>query len=91
MRPPIPQWRDGQYVEGEKGGFPALPNATFIATYIGGCLAGIRLLRGHKIGRIAAWISLVVTLGLYPFLGWPALYPLVIVVMMYFKGKRKSR
>ncbi|MCK9905496.1 amino acid permease, partial [Frankia sp. Cpl3] len=51
-----------------------LPNATFFATYIGGCFAGVRLLRDSKLGALSAWISLIVTLALYPFLGWSALY-----------------
>ncbi|MGO0062076.1 APC family permease [Brevibacillus fluminis] len=65
-----------------------LPNATFFATYIGGCLAGVRLLKHNRFGRISAWISLVVTLGLYPFLGWSALYPVVILIL-YMVWKRK--
>ncbi|CAG7643360.1 APC family permease [Paenibacillus allorhizosphaerae] len=69
----------------------ALPNATFIATYIGGCLAGIRLLRDTRLGRMSSWISLIVTLGLYPFLGWPALYPLAVVVIMMIWNLRRSR
>lgn len=68
----------------------ALPNATFIATYIGGCLAGVRLLRDHRIGRLASWISLIITLGLYPFLGWSALYPLAVVVLLGFWKKRRT-
>ncbi|MFY0545554.1 APC family permease [Brevibacillus sp. H7] len=67
-----------------------LPNATFFATYIGGCFAGVRLLKESKIGKIAAWISLVVTIGLYPFLGWSALYPLVIVASLWIWEKRKT-
>ncbi|RNB91128.1 amino acid permease [Brevibacillus fluminis] len=65
-----------------------LPNATFFATYIGGCLAGVRLLKQNRFGRISAWISLIVTLGLYPFLGWSALYPVVILIL-YMVWKRK--
>ncbi|MBB6672074.1 APC family permease [Cohnella nanjingensis] len=67
-----------------------LPNATFIATYIGGCLAGVRLMRDYPLGRAAAWISLVVTLGLYPFLGWSALYPLVIVAIVQVWQRRRT-
>lgn len=58
-----------------------LPNATFFATYIGGCLAGVRLLKGSRSGQLCAWISLLVTLALYPFLGWSALYPVLILVL----------
>lgn len=65
-----------------------LPNATFFATYIGGCLAGVRLLHDSRAGRLAAWISLVFTVGLYPFLGWSALYPIVIAAILFLWQKR---
>jgi len=68
-----------------------LPNATFFATYIGGCLAGVRLLHDNRGGRIASWTSLIFTVGLYPFLGWSALYPLVIAVILFFWQKRKEK
>jgi amino acid efflux transporter len=67
-----------------------LPNATFFATYIGGCFAGVRLLKESRVGRSAAWISLVVTVGLYPFLGWSALYPLVIAAALLLWEKMKK-
>ncbi|MBL0386502.1 amino acid permease [Tumebacillus sp. ITR2] len=65
-----------------------LPNATFIATYLGGCLAGVRLLHDHKWGLRCAWISLLMTIAVVPFLGWTALYPLVIgaVVLLLRKN-----
>lgn len=69
----------------------ALPNATFIATYIGGCLAGVKLLRDDRIGRLAAGISLVVTLALYPFLGWPAVYPIAIAAAAASWRRHQSR
>lgn len=69
-----------------------LPNATFFATYIGGCLAGIRLLRQHPLGRLASWTSLLFTVGLYPFLGWSALYPLVVaVLLLLWQNRMKNR
>ncbi len=67
-----------------------LPNATFFATYIGGCFAGVRLLSDSRLGRAVSWLSLVVTLALYPFLGWAALYPLAIVAA-FFMWERKKR
>lgn len=67
-----------------------LPNATFVATYIGGCLAGIKLLKDTRIGAVSAWISLIVTLILYPLLGWSALYPIAIVIIMYVWKSRKQ-
>jgi amino acid efflux transporter len=67
-----------------------LPNATFFATYIGGCFAGVRLLKDSRVGRMASWISLVVTVALYPFLGWSSLYPLAILAV-FFLWERKKR
>ncbi|WP_134682944.1 APC family permease [Brevibacillus migulae] len=67
-----------------------LPNATFFATYIGGCLAGIRLLKDSKIGHLSAWISLIVSLGLYPSLGWSGLYPLAILLFLTILEKRRK-
>lgn len=67
----------------------SFPNATFVATYIGGCLAGIKLLRDHKTGYLSSWVSLAVSLGLYPFLGWAALYPLGVAVI-YFIATHSS-
>lgn len=67
-----------------------LPNATFFATYIGGCLAGVRLLHNSRVGRIASWTSLVCTVGLYPFLGWSAFYPLVIALVLFIWQKRNA-
>ncbi len=57
------------------------PNATFMATYIGGCLAGTRLLADNRWGRLMAWIALFATTGVYFFLGWAALVPPVVIVM----------
>lgn len=66
-----------------------LPNSTFIATYIGGCLAGVKLLRDNRVGRIASWTSLIFTAGLYPFLGWSALYPLAIAAALILIGNKR--
>ncbi|MBV1727348.1 MAG: amino acid permease [Eubacteriales bacterium] len=57
------------------------PNATFMATYIGGCLAGIRLLEDHKWGRLMAWSAFFATAGVYFFLGWAALVPPVVILL----------
>lgn len=55
-----------------------LPNATFILTYLGGCAAGIRLLKGQRWGRTVSWLSFILTAAVFPFVGWAILYPLVI-------------
>lgn len=68
-----------------------LPNATFIGTYLGGCLAGVKLLRDHKTGVRCAWISLVMTLAVVPFLGWVGLYPLVIGAVVLWAGNRQEK
>lgn len=61
-----------------------LPNATFILTYLGGCAAGVRLLRGSRLGVGISWISFILTLGVFPFVGWSVLYPIAIVGVYFF-------
>ncbi|KAA9006576.1 amino acid permease [Paenibacillus spiritus] len=60
------------------------PNATFILTYIGGCAAGIRLLKGSRLGVAISWISFAATAAVFPFTGRAIAYPLVIIV--FFVG-----
>ena len=55
------------------------PNATFILTYLGGCAAGIRLLKGSAWGVGISWLSFLSTAVVFPFVGWAVLYPLVII------------
>ncbi|WP_438498155.1 APC family permease [Paenibacillus sp. IHBB 3054] len=70
------------------------PNATFILTYIGGCAAGIRLLKGNRLGVTISWISFIATLAVFPFTGWAILYPLLItivfIVVTVLRNKRSS-
>ncbi|MCA1061217.1 amino acid permease [Rossellomorea aquimaris] len=66
------------------------PNATYFATYIGGAAAGVKLLKNHKIGRIASMASLVLTLGFFPFLGWVALYPVSVVLIVFIWNAKKK-
>lgn len=69
------------------------PNATFILTYIGGCAAGIRLLRGSRAGVTISWISFAATLAVFPFTGWAIMYPLLITLLFvlvdYLRQGRK--
>ena len=58
------------------------PNATYFATYIGGAASGVKLLKNHKIGKLASLISLGLTLTFFPFLGWVALYPVIVVMVV---------
>ncbi|MBN6186635.1 amino acid permease [Aneurinibacillus sp. BA2021] len=61
-----------------------LPNATFILTYLGGCAAGIRLLAGSRMGTAISWLSFVLTLAIFPFVGWSVLYPIVISAVFFW-------
>ncbi|AIQ53008.1 amino acid permease [Paenibacillus sp. FSL R7-0331] len=70
------------------------PNATFILTYIGGCAAGIRLLKGSRLGVTISWISFTATVAVFPFTGWAIGYPLVIAAcfaaLVWFRNSRRS-
>ncbi|WP_205628963.1 hypothetical protein, partial [Acinetobacter baumannii] len=61
-----------------------LPNATFILTYLGGCAAGIRLLAGSRMGTAISWLSFVLTLAIFPFVGWSVLYPIVVSAVFFW-------
>lgn len=67
----------------------SLPNAAFIGTYVLGSLAAIRLLKDDRAMWLLAWVSLFLSVLVYLFLGWAALYaPLVAgVVWLYVRGK----
>ncbi|SMF28859.1 amino acid efflux transporter [Paenibacillus barengoltzii J12] len=67
------------------------PNATFILTYMGGCAAGIRLLKGSRIGVVLSWISFAATAIVFPFTGWAMLYPLLIALLFLGIQLRFSR
>ncbi|WP_339851776.1 amino acid permease [Paenibacillus sp. FSL W7-1088] len=67
-----------------------LPNATFILTYLGGCAAGIRLLKGSRTGVTISWISFVATAIVFPFAGWAVLYPVVIVVLYGLVSRKQQ-
>lgn len=67
------------------------PNATFILTYMGGCAAGIRLLKGSRTGVVLSWISFGATAAVFPFTGWAMLYPLLITVLFLVIQLRFSR
>ncbi|WP_042198653.1 APC family permease [Paenibacillus camerounensis] len=70
------------------------PNATFILTYIGGCAAGIRLLKGSRMGVTISWISFSATVAVFPFTGWAIGYPLAIAAcftaIVWLRSSRRS-
>jgi len=57
-----------------------IPSGTFIITYIGGCAAGIVLLKNSRFGVIISIISLILTSSIFLFVGWAVVYPLVITI-----------
>lgn len=58
-----------------------VPSGTFILTYVGGCAAGIVLLKGCRGGVPVSIVSLLLTGGIFLFVGWAVLYPLAITAV----------
>jgi amino acid efflux transporter len=58
-----------------------VPSGTFILTYIGGCAAGIVLMRNSRWGVLVSSISLILTGTLFLFAGWAILYAIAITVI----------
>ncbi len=58
-----------------------IPSGTFILTYIGGCAAGIVLLKDSRPGVVVSIISLILTCTMLLFVGWAIVYPLAITVV----------
>lgn len=67
------------------------PNATFILTYIGGCAAGIHLLKGSRLGITISWISFLATAAVFPFTGWAIGYPLLITFLFFMIIRNKDK
>ncbi|MGG1619220.1 amino acid permease [Paenibacillus sp. NRS-1782] len=67
------------------------PNATFILTYLGGCAAGIKLLRGNRWGVAISWVSFISTAVVFPFVGWAMLYPCLITVAIWIAGRIRHK
>ncbi|WP_342414594.1 amino acid permease [Paenibacillus sp. FSL R10-2782] len=67
------------------------PNATFILTYLGGCAAGIKLLRGNRWGVAISWVSFISTAVVFPFVGWAMLYPCLITVALWIAGRIRHK
>jgi len=58
-----------------------MPSAAFILTYIGGCAAGIILLKDSKLGVFMSLISLVLSATVLLFVKWAILYPALIAFL----------
>jgi amino acid efflux transporter len=60
-----------------------VPNATFILTYLGGCAAGIVLLRENRLGFAVSVVSLILSVVVFLFVSWAVLFPVFITVVWY--------
>jgi amino acid efflux transporter len=58
-----------------------IPSSTFILTYVGGCAAGIFLLKGCRWGREISAASLILTCAVFLFVGWAVVFPLAITAI----------
>ena len=58
-----------------------IPNASFILTYMAGCLAGLILFRGEFLGMLVSGISFLLTGIILCFVGWAILCPVIITVL----------
>ena len=71
-----------------------LPNATFILTYLGGCAAGLFLLKGNRMGVWMSGISLILSFIIFLFVSWAILYPILITLVwsgyLVLSGKNKG-
>ena len=80
-----------------------IPNATFILTYLGGCAAGLILLKDSKLGFALSVTSLILSAFVFLFVKWTILYPVCITLFWFafmllsgrfkitrgFRGKKK--
>lgn len=63
------------------------PNATFLLVYLGGCAAGIKLLKDTKGGVAISWLSFLLTAAVFPFVGWVVIYPIIIIAGFFLAKK----
>ena len=58
----------------------SIPSANFLAVYTVGMIAAARVLP-NKLGRASAWISAILSFGVFLFSGWFALFPLTVALL----------
>jgi amino acid efflux transporter len=70
-----------------------IPSATFIATYLVGSAAGIRLLKDSRSGVFLSLSSLVLSALIFSFVRWTVLYPALITTawFWYVWASRKTK
>ncbi|TAM61517.1 amino acid permease [bacterium] len=67
-----------------------LPSASFIAVYLLGTAAGVKLAPSRGEAGMA-WFAFATSALVYPFLGWGALYPLVVAIPAWLTARRRQR
>jgi amino acid efflux transporter len=65
-------------------------SAVFIALYIIGMAAAVKLLQGTGRSRIYAVLSLLVCMAVYLFTGWSGLYPVLLGIVGWVVGARQQ-
>jgi amino acid efflux transporter len=72
-----------------------IPSATFILTYLGGCAAGVKLLRNDRLGLAFSVVSLGFSAIVLLFVGWSILYALIVTILwatsMQLSGRFASK
>jgi len=58
-----------------------LPNSTFILTYIGGCAAGMVLLKDNRYAVFLSALSLILTSCILLFVSWAIFFPIGIILI----------
>lgn len=68
-----------------------IPTATFILTYLGGCAAGLRLLKDSRLGFTVSLVSLVMSAMILVFVKWTILYAVAIAIVWLFFTLKTAR
>jgi amino acid efflux transporter len=66
-----------------------IPSATFLAVYMLGMVSAARVLPATP-GRASAWVSAILSGGVFAFAGWFALYPAAVATLVAVRQRRLS-
>lgn len=65
----------------------SLPSANFLAVYILGMVSAARILSG-SISKLSAWISAFLSAIVFLFIGWFALFPIAVTLLVLYRQRR---
>ncbi|MDR3561604.1 MAG: amino acid permease [Negativicutes bacterium] len=65
----------------------SLPSANFLVVYTLGMVAAARIIPS-KGGKVSAWISAVLSFGIFLFAGWFALFPVAVTLVVVYYQRR---